>query len=175
MTVEIRRLTEEDAAAWQEIRLGALREYPENFGMTAEEEAAIPLEFIERRFKQDLAGEDRFILGAFDGDDLIAIVGFDRQQLQQRRHIGVMWGIFVAASHRKKGVARSMLSDLLERARNIPGITHIRVTTNADNEGAKKLYSSLGFASWGVEPHALLVKGKLHDEEHFALDLDEDG
>lgn len=174
MAIAIRRLNESDAQDWQEIRLRALKDNPESFGMTAEEEAAIPLEFIERRFKQDLSGEERFILGGFDSDKLIGVLGFDRQQLQKRKHIGVMWGIFVDRGHRKHGLARELVNDLLARVRNVPGITHIRVTTTTENEGAKTLYTSCGFVSWGTEPHALLVNGKLLDEEHFAVDLDVD-
>jgi RimJ/RimL family protein N-acetyltransferase len=172
VAVDIRRLIETDAGAWQRIRMKMLRDHPANFGMTSEEEAAIPLELIERRFRQDKGSKERFILGAFDGGELVGVVGFDRQPGEKRRHIGVMWGIYVDQDHRGRGLGKQLIDRVLDEARSTPGLSHIRVTTNANNEDAKTLYSSCGFTSWGVEPKALNINDELIAEEHYALDLE---
>ncbi|MBL2049367.1 N-acetyltransferase, partial [Klebsiella pneumoniae] len=41
------------------------------------------------------------------------------------------------------------------------------------NDGAKKLYESLGFKTFGVQERSLKYNGQYWDEEHMVLFLDE--
>jgi ribosomal protein S18 acetylase RimI-like enzyme len=51
------------------------------------------------------------------------------------------------------------------------GVRQIRLGVNVTNTGARALYRSIGFASYGVEPDALQVDGIFYGEERYVLRL----
>lgn len=54
--------------------------------------------------------------------------------------------LFVGAAARRRGVARSLLQRVLDRARE-RGCRRVELDTNEDNDGAIGLYESLGFSA----------------------------
>ena len=63
----------------------------------------------------------------------------------------------------------TLLNALLERARAIPDLTQVQLGVSAKQAAAKRLYESLGFECFGREPDALVVDGKLFDQDHMLL------
>ncbi|MGE8367843.1 GNAT family N-acetyltransferase, partial [Cupriavidus sp.] len=47
----------------------------------------------------------------------------------------------------------------------------LNLCVNAENTAAKQLYESLGFATFGIEPRAMVVDGRFYDEQHMVLKL----
>ena len=165
--LNVRRLAESDAEALYRLRLHALESEPKSFRESFEELQKIAVDTYAQRL--GTGGEDNFVLGAFDGSELVGMVGFYREQPLKCRHKGWIWGMFVDHSRRGKGLGRALLTAVLERARKLPGLTQIRLTVSITQDPARKLYVSCGFRVFGIEPQAMCVNGEFVDEEQMVL------
>jgi ribosomal protein S18 acetylase RimI-like enzyme len=161
--IEIRRLTEADAAVYREIRLEALGANPEAFGSTLENEAAQPLDWFAARL------ETSTLLGAFSEARLMGISGFAIQQGEKQAHKGVIWGMYVRSDARTAGVGRRLMEAIIDLARD--RVELIQLSVVRDNEAARRLYASLGFQEYGLERNALKQGGRYYDEVLMAKDL----
>jgi ribosomal protein S18 acetylase RimI-like enzyme len=169
--VEIRELSEADAASYWPLRLRALREEPESFGSSYEEAKDRPLEHAAARLRE-MATQDDFILGAFADDQLVGIVAFSRESGRKNRHIGGVYQMYVAQEARGAGVGRALMRELLAQARAIEALELLTLAVVTSNTAARALYASLGFATYGTQPRALkLDDGRYLDEDLMLLSL----
>jgi RimJ/RimL family protein N-acetyltransferase len=166
--MHIRRLTPEDATAFQALRLAALLEAPTAFGSSYEEEREFSQSVIEGRLA---TRPDRGSFGAFEGNELVGLIALGRESHRKLEHKALIWGMYVAPSARGKGVGRALLLEALTLARGVPGIRQVNLFVNANNQSAIRLYESVGFKVFGHEPDAMLIDGELHDELHMRLPL----
>ncbi|HEY4406959.1 MAG TPA: GNAT family N-acetyltransferase [Xanthobacteraceae bacterium] len=165
--VDIRRLTQADAALYRDIRLEALSANPEAFGSTFEAENAQPLS----AFATTLG--NAAVLGAFRDATLVAIAGFAVQHGQKMAHKGVIWGMYVKPGARRARIGRQLVEAILDLARQ--RVELIQLTVVKNNEPARRLYASLGFLEYGMEKKALKQDGRYYDEILMAKDLSETG
>jgi len=167
--MNIRILNESDAELYQEVRLQALKMNPEAFGSTYERETKFTLETVVERIKPN---KDKFVLGAFDENNLlVGLVGFVRESSQKTAHKGNVFGMFVAPEMRGQGLGKSLMLELIKKARNCNGVEQINLTVVSSNETAKSLYKSLGFQTYGIERNALKFNGQYFDEDFMVLNL----
>jgi len=73
--MEIRRLTEQDAECYRELRSEALEFEPQAFTESMAQHLAMTIENIKHRLGSG-ASDDNFVLGAFDGGQLIGMADF---------------------------------------------------------------------------------------------------
>ncbi len=167
--MNIRVLDELDARLYQELRLSALRISPEVFGSTYEREVKFSLETVIQRMKPT---RDKFVLGAFDDNgSLVGIVTFMRESGLKTAHKGNVFGMYVAPEMRGHGVGKSLMLELIRKARDCDGLEQINLTVVSKNEFAKKLYKSVGFEVYGVERNALKYNGQYFDEDLMVLNI----
>ncbi|HLI83320.1 MAG TPA: GNAT family N-acetyltransferase [Bryobacteraceae bacterium] len=165
--VQIRRLYPADAQACWRLRLQALESDPAAFGEDADEHRKRTVAEVAGR----LASDWNCTLGAFDGPDLIGMVGVGRQERAKRKHVAHIWGMFVAPGRRGSGIGRALVLAAIEHARSLPGLRKVQLSVITTQPAARALYQSLGFRSFGIDPEALFVDGKYLDEEFMYLPL----
>jgi RimJ/RimL family protein N-acetyltransferase len=163
--MEIRRLTEADAQVFWDFRSKALESEPNAFGESVEEHLLTTVDSLAQRLKSNAA--DNFALGAFDGSALVGTIGFYRMQPIKQRHKGWIWGVFVAPEYRGRGLARGLLVRLLELVTKIGELECALLKVAITQQAARRLYMSVGFRSFGVEPRSLKVADGYVDEEHM--------
>jgi len=108
-------------------------------------------QFLNRLLREWADGINRFVapnealFGAFDGDRLVGVAALNRQgpELGRVRHV------YVHPDYRRRGVARALVSGVLDFAdRHYPV-----VVLRTPNPSAAKLYECLGFLP-EVQPSA---------------------
>ncbi|HZO12285.1 MAG TPA: GNAT family N-acetyltransferase [Polyangiaceae bacterium] len=169
--MEIRRLDDHDADTWLAVRLRALRDHPEDFYASVEDEATLPMEEVKERLARD--PRQAFVLGAFPDGELVGTAGMFRERFGKAHHKAVVWGMYVAPRARRRGIGRKLMVELVARAR-AAGVERLQLSVSAGNRAARALYIELGFEPWGMEPDSFRVDGRSIDEEHLALRLNQE-
>jgi ribosomal protein S18 acetylase RimI-like enzyme len=123
----------------------------------------LPLPSAETFWRDALAAADRgerVILGAFDGEDLIATVTLLLDLPPNQPHRAEIAKMMTRLSHRHRGIATALLREAERIA-----IAHDRwllVLDTAEDEGAAGLYERMGFKLTGLIPdYALKPHGGL--------------
>jgi ribosomal protein S18 acetylase RimI-like enzyme len=167
--VEVRLFTEQDAQSLWDLRMLALESEPWSFVDSPEELRAMSVEQFATRLRADTA--ENFIVGAFERGAAVGMVGCYQEVPLKRRHKAWIWGVFVAPAARGRGIAKSLMLTAIERAKSIPGLEMLLLTVGVGQPAPRKLYESLGFRSFGIEPRGLKIGTESHDEENMVLEF----
>ena len=168
MDWHIKPLGPEDAAAFQALRLEGLVRHPCAFAATPEEESGQSLTKIAARL------ERQPVFGGFDHQgSLLGVAGFTVPPRTKKRHKGLLWGVYVREAARGRGLGRALVLQVIEHARDHAVQLHAAVVRT--NEPARRLYGSLGFTTYGLEPRGLAYAGRYYDQELMILLLDRTG
>jgi ribosomal protein S18 acetylase RimI-like enzyme len=128
-----------------------LQSAPTAFAAAYGEESARTSDQIAERFRREV------IVGAFVDGRLRAIATFSQQPSSKRRHVGMIWNMYVSENRRGTGLADMLFQYVLEVASVV--VEQVELSVAIDNPRARKLYRKFGFESYGVMPHALRVEG----------------
>jgi ribosomal protein S18 acetylase RimI-like enzyme len=163
--VEYHALSEDDWRTLQEIRLRALRESPDTFLATREQEQ----NYDESRWRAEFA-RGEWIIGLLDGEE-ISLVGVTHvtdphDPALEKHYVEYMW---VAPGYRRSGVGHRMLDFALDRLYK-SGVQSVNLWVLDGNLPAVALYEQMGFRRTKVVN--LLTKEKPgRSEEAMWLDL----
>ncbi|MFW0757965.1 GNAT family N-acetyltransferase [Pseudomonas sp. H11T01] len=163
----IQRLSPQHAMRYRALMLEAYGLHPEAFTSSVAERAAMPLAWWESRLTSDL---DR-VLGAFEGDNLVGIVGLAFEPREKARHKATLFGMYVSAGFRHGGLGYQLVQAALAEARVHQGLKLIQLTVTAGNNAAFALYQRCGFVQFGLEPLAVRVGEEYLDKIHMWREL----
>lgn len=107
---------------------------------------------------------DNWVFGSLQDDQLIGVVRLVREQASKERHKATLYGLYVAPSARRRGIAHRLIADALATAGKLKGLRQIRIGVVASNAAARTLYAKAGFVEYGREADALFVAGRFHAE-----------
>lgn len=153
----IRRLLQADAEVFREIRLEGLRDHPEAFTASWDEEAAQPLAWFADRLDQG------FVLGGVaEGARLDGIAGLYIPRSEKTRHKGLLWGMYVRPQARGTGLARRLIAGVIDEARR--HVEELTLGVGVHNQAAIACYRSAGFEICGLDLRAIKIGATYVDE-----------
>ncbi|WP_256077420.1 GNAT family N-acetyltransferase [Massilia sp. YIM B04103] len=163
--MDIKRLSADDAEAFQALRIFALREAPLSFGSSYEEEVERPLASTVG-FLSSVA-----IFGAFADGALIGTTALKREERRKEQHRAAVVGVYVHPQQRGRGVARDLARAVLAHARSLPGLRLLVLEVTETNAPAIAFYESLGFQRCGLLPEAMCVDGAYYGQVQMVCRL----
>ncbi len=156
MSIEFRKLTRQDMAAYKELRLLGLKESPYAFGSSLEEEQ----EKSEDEFFR--MASNIYIIGAFKENKLIGVAGIYKDTGVKRRHRATIWGVYTHPEFRGQSIGKRLIDEILS---HIPAeVEQIHLGTWEHNHAAIKIYTDSGFETYGLDKNALRWDGKDYHE-----------
>lgn len=164
---KIRRVTIENLDEWWNLRLMALQDAPSAFGSDYAISLAQGPSYAERGY---FDGGPNRIFGAYSSDGEVVAQAGTYGEDGKRSHIAHVISVYTHPEHRGLGLASQLVHQCIEHLQSFPEITSIRISVNASNTGALRIYESLGFVVWGEEPDAIrTADGSCHNELHMVL------
>jgi ribosomal protein S18 acetylase RimI-like enzyme len=148
-----------DPSRWRDyrsLRLAALEQEPAAFGSSVEDDS--------RMTEADWRNRMPNTLFAFDVDRPIGMIAFAGEPRRKTRHIVGIYGVYVDRGYRGQGAGRKLLDGALAAIAERPDVVKIKLTVNAEQTAAVKLYESCGFEAVGRLHKELNVDGRFYDE-----------
>ena len=167
MDIIIRKLQPHQSAIYRVVRLACLKNNPEFFGTTYEEEVLNPKFFFETYIETN--SQDHVMFGAFDGEQLIGITGFNRMARKRASHRGEVVQVYVEPAYRGQNIGEKLLRQVLDYAFGLEGIEQVQLSVITSNTAAIKLYKKLGFKTFGVQPRYFKVGDGYLDQQFMQL------
>lgn len=167
MDIIIRKLQPHESTIYREVRLACLKNVPQFFGSTYEEEVLNPKFFFETHIEND--SPDHAMFGAFDREQLIGITGFNRMARKRASHRGELVQVYVEPGYRGQNIGEKLLRYVLDYGFTQEGIEQVQLSVITNNKTAIRLYEKLGFKSFGVQPHYFKVEDGYLDQQFMQL------
>jgi len=163
----IRKLKPHESAVYREVRLACLKNVPQFFGSTYEEEVLNPKFMFETFIETD--SPDHVMFGAFDQERLIGITGFNRMARQRAMHRGEIVQVYVDSNYRGQNIGERLIRQALDYGFHLEGIEQVQLSVIANNQTAIRLYEKLGFKTFGVQSRYFKVGDSYLDQQFMQL------
>ena len=160
--ITIRPATEQDAPAFRELRLEALRTHPEVFSADYASAFDQPIAEWQDRLRSN-DGIDSIVYLATVENELVGMTGIARASSLKTRHNARIWGVYVRPDQRGRGVGMQLIRHCLAWASR-QNVELVKLGVVSTNLAAIRCYSSCGFHVYGVEPKAILHNNVYYDE-----------
>jgi ribosomal protein S18 acetylase RimI-like enzyme len=101
----------------------------------------------------------------------VGTVAFEYIAKTKTRHKGLIVAMFVHEHFRGQGLARKLMFPAVEHGIARQGLRVLQLEVTQGNTHAERLYQSLGFEPFGVEPMAVWTPDGYRSKVHMWLDL----
>jgi len=162
-TVTIRPGTEEDASAYRELRLEALRNHPEAFSSDYETNLAKPMRYWTERLRLNDPDNGVMLHFAVHNGLLIGMCGITHTSSPKSKHSAYIVSMYVRPDWRGLRIAEDLITTCLDWGR-MQGIKIVKLGVTTTNTPAIRCYARCGFQVYGTEPQAICLDGVFYDE-----------
>jgi ribosomal protein S18 acetylase RimI-like enzyme len=143
--ITIEPITSQNVTTFKTVRLAALREAPSAFGSTyARESGFSDAVWLDRASKSTRERSAGYLAMDAPGACGIAWVTGDNQDSS----VGRVLSVWVAPTHRRRGVGRLLINTVVAWAGDHE-IRTLKLMVTSNNETALRFYQSLGFVATG--------------------------
>jgi len=153
---EIKLLTCSDALAYRDIRLEGLRQNPEAFASTFEDERDRPLDWFKELITQSR------IFGAVLPQGLVGIVGLRSHADAKLRHKAMIWGMYVRHEARQYGIGERLIDAAVVYASS--HVEQLQLAVIADEHVVWTNGAVRHFIEYGHQINALKHGGRYYDD-----------
>lgn len=164
---EVRRLLPAEAEIYVALRREMLLDSPWAFLASPGQDRGSDVD----RVRASLSEPFHAIVGVFENGRLVAAAGARREEALKRQHIVTVWGVYVTPRSRGRGHGRRVVAEAVRISKAWDGVAALELAVSENSPGARRLYESLGFVPWGVEPDCVRVDGRSYAETHMRLAL----
>ncbi|HLO15600.1 MAG TPA: GNAT family N-acetyltransferase [Anaerolineales bacterium] len=168
--IAIRAASPADAMEFRELRLGALRDHPIEFGADYQKNLQHPPKYWEDMLSMQV--DESTIFLAEHEKNLVGMTGIARGGSPKTRHSAVVWGVYVKPEWRGLHIAEEMINACLAWART-RNIVIAKLGVAAINTSAISCYERCGFKAYGTEPRATFYDGQYYDGLLMSRSLDD--
>ncbi len=146
MTVDLRRLREDETGLLRDLRLRALREDPQAFAASLEESRARPAERWDEWARAGAAGEAQVTVVAVAGDRGLGMISC--RLLDDPPGTTWLEALWVDPRRRRAGLGAALIEAVAGWSRE-RGATRLDLSVTEGNDPARALYARAGFAETG--------------------------
>ncbi|MGN7757953.1 GNAT family N-acetyltransferase [Chryseobacterium sp. 22532] len=139
MNIQYRKLLPEESAVYRTIRLESLKEFPESFCSDYEEALKTEKFRIEYDIENQLT--ERFVLGAFNEDQLIGICTFVKDENDR----GNIYQMYVKEEYQGRNIGLHLIQKVIEEVCSHFKSIEIYLEVKHNNAKAFNLYKKIGF------------------------------
>lgn len=82
-------------------------------------------------------------------------------------HRATIVAVYVDPEYRGRGLGKAVMNAAIDFCKSLEGINSVRLAVSENSPEARKLYESLGFTVWGIEPATVIIDGRAYDEIHM--------
>lgn len=104
---------------------------------------------------------------------MIGVVSFKREGENRirLRHKGILFKLYVDTKYRQIGIAKKLIREVINRAKQVKDIEQINLTVIPTNDHAKVIYEKFGFKTYALEEKAIKWEGRYFNEDQMKLIL----
>lgn len=139
MNIQYRKLLPEESVVYRAIRLESLKKFPESFCADYEEALKTEKFRIEYDIENQLA--ERFVLGAFNEDQLIGICTFVKDENDR----GNIYQMYVKEEYQGRNIGLHLIQKVIEEVCSHFKSIEIYLEVKHNNAKAFNLYKKIGF------------------------------
>ena len=163
--MQIRRIQPTDAVAVKHLRLQALTQEPLAFAMDVTQAADWTDTQWAQMASRNSEGVQTIVLACV-GTELVGMVGCHIDASPKLAHCGMVWGMYVAPTHRNHGIARQLLQAVIDHGR-VYHLQMLKLSVTTTQTSALHGYLRADFVQYAHEPALLYVDEQPIDAFHL--------
>lgn len=158
----IRKISVKRFEEYKNLRLNALKNHPESFSASYEEEA----NYSDEVFKERLSNPEHMTLGAFVDNQLVGMVKLVTYGRRKVKENGMIVSLFVLPEYRKQGIANKLIHRIIEKAKE-KKVKNLFAHVTSTNYIAVNMFTRHKFVRYETHHERIIVDGNIYKTYGF--------